>query len=53
MSLYDTKSKFETKPVLAGNETHLKKDNFYEDDLLLKNLLKERLNTRFFEYADK
>lgn len=44
---------FKVKPVLSHNETNLKKDNFYEDDILLKTLLKERLNDQFFKYADK
>ncbi len=44
---------FKVKPVLSHNETNLKKANFYEDDILLKTLLKERLNDQFFKYADK
>lgn len=53
MTLNNSKSTFKTKPVLSGNETNLKKDNFYENDFLLKKLLNERLNDSFLAYADK
>ena len=44
---------FKIKPVLSHNETNLKNNNFYENDMLLNKLLKERLNDQFFKYADK